>query len=386
MKYSGLLFANLFRKKTRLILTLGSFAVALFLFSLLALVRQAFSAGADVAGVDRLIVINRTAIIQPLPKSYRDRILRIPGVKSITFQNWFGGVYQDPKNAFPQFAIDIENQREVVPELVVPDDQWAAFLKDRQGAIVGENTAKRFGWKIGQRIPLQGTIFPGTWEFNIDGIYHGKQKGDDLTQFWFHWDYLDERAKDRMQGNVGWYWVRLDKPEDAVRIVKAIDNEFANSPYETHTDTEKAFAASFAKQLGNIGFLVIAIGVIVFFTLLLVTGNTMAISVRERMGELAVLKAVGYSDRFVMLLVLAESLLIAAVGGVLGLLAAAGFSLLLSIFLAASPLGNFIPFSTLPASVAITGLGVTLLFGAASGFLPALGGMRLRVIDALRRV
>ncbi|HKD44635.1 MAG TPA: FtsX-like permease family protein [Candidatus Angelobacter sp.] len=382
MKYRGLLFANLFRKKTRLVLTLGSFAVALFLFSLLALVKQAFSAGVDVAGVDRLVVINRTSIIQPLPVSYRDRILRIPGVKRVTYDNWFGGYYQDPKNVFSQFAIDVENQREVFHELVVPDDQWQTFLKDRQGAIVGANTAKRFGWKIGQRIPIKGTIFPGTWEFNIDGIYAGDRPGEDTTQFWFHWDYLYERAKDIVNGTVGWYTVLIENPNDAVRIVKAIDDQFANSPFETHTDTEKAFATGFAKQLGNIGFLVIAIGTIVFFTLLLVTGNTMAISVRERTGELAVLKAVGYSDRFVMLLVLAEAMLIAAVGGGLGLLTAAGFAMLL----AATPMHNFIPFANLSASVAFMGLGLTLLFGAASGFLPAVGGMRLRVIDALRRV
>ena len=382
MKYRGLLFANLFRKKTRLVLTLGSFAVALFLFSLLALVKQAFSAGVDVAGVDRLVVINRTSIIQPLPVSYRDRILRIPGVKRVTYDNWFGGYYQDPKNVFSQFAIDVENQREVFHELVVPDEQWQAFLKDRQGAIVGANTAKRFGWKIGQRIPIKGTIFPGTWEFNIDGIYAGDRPGEDTTQFWFHWDYLYERAKDIVNGTVGWYTVLIENPNDAVRIVKAIDDQFANSPFETHTDTEKAFATGFAKQLGNIGFLVIAIGTIVFFTLLLVTGNTMAISVRERTGELAVLKAVGYSDRFVMLLVLAEAMLIAAVGGGLGLLTAAGFAMLL----AATPMHNFIPFANLSASVAFMGLGLTLLFGAASGFLPAVGGMRLRVIDALRRV
>ena len=381
MKYGGLLRANLFRKKIRLVLTLGSFAVALFLFCLLALVKHAFSAGVDVAGVDRLVVINRVSIIQPLPLSYRDRILRISGVKRVTFDNWFGGVYQDPKNAFSQFAIDVANQREVFPELVVADDQWQTFVKDRQGAIVGADLAKRFGFKIGQRIPIKGTIFPGTWEFNIDGIYHGKRPGDDQTQFWFQWDYLYERTKDVLQGQIGWYTVKIENPDDAVRIVKAIDAEFANSPYETHTDTEKSFAAGFAKQLGNIGFLVTAIGTIVFFTLLLVTGNTMAISVRERMGELAVLKAVGYSDRFVMILVLAESLVIAAVGGALGLVAAAGFATLL----AATPLHSFIPFSNLPAAVALVGFGVALLFGAASGLLPAVSGLRLRVVDALRR-
>jgi len=380
MKYRGLLFANLFRKKIRLTLTLGSFAVALFLFSFLALVKQAFSGGVDIAGVDRLVVINRVSIIQPLPMAYRDRILRIPGVKRVTFDNWFGGVYQDPKNAFAQFAIDVQNQREVFPEMVVPDDQWQAFLKDRQGAVVGADLAKRFGWKIGQRIPLKGTIFPGTWEFNIDGIYHGQRV--DQSQFWFQWDYLYERAKDFVQGQVGLYYVRIENPDDAVRISKDIDSEFANSAYETHTDTEKMFAAGFAKQMGNIGFLVTAIGTIVFFTLLLVTGNTMAISVRERMGELAVLKAVGFSDWFVMQLLLAESLVIAAVGGGLGLLAAAGFSALL----ATMSMHNMIPFSYLPANLALEGFGVALLFGVASGFLPALGGLRMRVIDAMRRV
>jgi putative ABC transport system permease protein len=382
MKFRGLIVANLFRKKTRLVLTLGSFAVALFLFSLLALVRQAFGAGADVAGVDRLVVINRVSIIQPLPFSYRDRMLHMRGVKRVTFDNWFGGVYQDQKNGFPQFAIDIENQREVFPELAVPDDQWQAFVKDRQGAIVGASTAKRFGFKVGDHIPIQGTIFQGTWDFNIDGIYHGKRPGDDETQFWFQWKYLEERFPDAMKGQVGWYTVQVENPDDSVRIAKAIDADFANSPYETHTDTEKAFAASFAKQIGNIGFLVMAIGSIVFFTLLLVTGNTMAISVRERMGELAVLKAVGYSDRFVMLLVLAESLIIAAVGGGLGLGLAKGFAAAIPF----TPLKNVLPFSYLPTGVFFVGLAMALLFGVASGFLPAVSGLRLRVVDALRRV
>ena len=381
MKYRGLLFANLFRKKTRLVLTLGSFAVALFLFSLLALIKQAFSAGVDVAGVDRLVVINRTAIIQPLPISYRDRILRIPGVKRVTYDNWFGGVYQDPKNAFSQFAIDVENQRQVFHELVVPDDQWQVFLKDRQGAIVGATTAKRFGWKIGQRIPIQGTIFPGTWEFNIDGIYTGQRSGDDQTQFWFHWDYLYERAKNVLQGNVGWYTVLIENPDDAVRIVKTIDDEFANSPYETHTDTEKAFATGFAKQLGNIGFLMIAIGTIVFFTLLLVTGNTMAISVRERTSELAVLKAIGYSDRSILFFVLSESLVIALFGGLLGLLLAVIATPVLATLLA-----SMLPNLVLPASILIVGLGVALVVGVAAGLLPGIGAMRMRVVNALRRV
>src|SRR6202046_192719 len=171
MKYSSLLFANLFRKKVRLLLTIGSFAAALFLFTFLAVVKSAFSRGVEVAGADRLVVINRTSIIQPLPIADRDKILTIPGIKAITHNNWFGGIYQDEKNFFPQFAIDIENQRTVFPEFVISDDQWKDFVADREGAIVGETTAKRFHWKIGDRVPIKGTIFTGTWEFNIRGIY-----------------------------------------------------------------------------------------------------------------------------------------------------------------------------------------------------------------------
>src|SRR5262249_49181789 len=191
MKFARIIFANLFRKKVRLILTIGSFAVALFLFAFLALVRDAFGRGADVAGADRLVIINRTSIINPIPLSYRDKILRIPGVKAITHNNWFGGTYQEEKNFFPQFVIDPENQRQVVPELMVSDEEWNNFLKDRQGAIVGARTAERFHWKIGDRIPIKATIYGGgNYEFNIDGIYHGKRPQDDETQFWFQWDYL----------------------------------------------------------------------------------------------------------------------------------------------------------------------------------------------------
>src|SRR5438552_2650607 len=351
MKFRGLIFANLFRKKIRFALTIGSFAVALFLFGLLAVVRGAFGVGVEVAGADRLVTINRVSIIQPIPLSYRDRILRIPGVKSITHDNWFGGVYQDEKNFFPQFAIDVENQRQVYPEFAVPDGQWQAFVKDRQGAIVGEKTAKRFGWKIGDRIPIKNSSFAGasTWEFNLDGMYHGKRPQDDTTQFWFQWDYFEERMPDRLKGNVGWYTLRVENPDDAVRISKAIDQQFANSPYETKTQTETAFAAGWVKQFGNIELLILTIGGVVFFTLLLVTGNTMAIAVRERTAELGVLKAMGYSDRFVLLLVLGESVVIAAIGGGLGLGLAKLFTL------QGEPRGGLLPYFYLPARPILPG-------------------------------
>ncbi len=382
MKYARLILANLFRKKVRLILTIGSFAVALFLFAFLAVVKDAFGRGADVAGADRLVIINRTSIINPIPLSYRDKILRIPGVKNVTHNNWFGGIYQDEKNFFPQFVIDPENQRQVFPELLVPDDQWSAFLKDRQGAIVGARTAERFHWKIGDRIPIKSIIADtGTWEFNIDGIYHGKRPQDDETQFWFQWNYFEEKVPERFKGNVGWYVLRLNSTDDAVRVAKTIDEEFANSPYETRTQTESAFAASWVKQFGNIQFLIVSIGIVVFFTLLLVTGNTMAISVRERTSELAVFKAIGFSDRAVLFLVLAESLVIALIGGVLGLLLA-----LLAVPALAKALNGLLPTLILAPTVLLLGLVVAIAVGIVSGLLPGFNAMRMRVVNALRRV
>jgi putative ABC transport system permease protein len=380
MKFFGLIRANLFRKKIRFILTIGSFAVALFLFGVLAVVRVAFSGGIDIAGADRLVVINRTSIIQPLPLAYGDKIRRIPGVKELTYANWFGGVYQDERNFFPQFAMDVDNWRKVFPEFDIPEEQWQNYVKDRQGAIAGAATAKRFGWKVGDRIPIKGTFLGGVWEFNLDGIYHGTRQADDETQFWFQWKRFEEQVPAQYKGHVGWYTVKVDHPDDSLRISKAIDSEFANSPFETHTDTEKAFATGWVKQFGNIQFLIMAIGGVVFFTLLLVTGNTMAIAVRERTGELAVLKAVGYSDRFVLLFVLFESLLIAVIGGALGLGLAKIFTL------GGDPTRGLLPFFFLPGKAILAGLGVTLAVGAASGVIPAIGAMRLRVVDALRRV
>lgn len=379
MKYRHLILANLLRKKVRTGLTAGSFATALFLFGILAVVRGAFHQGVAVAGADRLVVVNKVSIIQPLPLSYRDRLLRIPGVTQATFANWFGGVYQDERNFFPQFAIDREGYRQMYPEFVIPDDQWQAYLADREGAVVGEALADRFKWKVGDRIPIRGTIFPGAWEFNIRGIYRGKRLQDDTTQFWFHWNYLDERTPDR-KGLVGWYMVRIADPDDAVRVVRAIDAEFANSPWETKTDTEKAFAASWVKMMGNIEFLILSIGSVVFFTLLLVSGNTMAIAVRERVRELAVLKAVGFSDRFVLVLVMAETMVVAAVGGGIGLALAKLFTL------RGDPTGGLLPFFYLGPNAVVLGFVLALAVGLMAGTLPALTAMRLRVVDALRRV
>ena len=379
MRYRHLLLANLFRRPTRTGLTVGTFAVALFLFGILAVVRGAFHQGIDVAGTDRLVIINKVSLIQPLPFAYRDRLLRIPGVAQATFATWFGGVYQDERNFFPQFAVDKEHYRDLFPEFLIPDDQWQAFLADREGCVVGVGLAQRFGWKLGDRIPIRGTIYPGVWEFNVRAIYRGGRTQDDTTQFWFHWDYLDER-RPLDKGFVGWYTVRITNPDDAVRVARAIDDDFANSPFETKTDTEKAFAASFVKQMGNIEFLILSVGSVVFFTLLLVTGNTMAIAVRERVRELAVLKAVGFSDGFVLGLILGETVVVAAVGGGLGVGLAKLFTL------RGDPTGGLLPFFYLPPQAMVVGVVLAVAVGLLAGVLPAVAAMRLRVVDALRRV
>jgi putative ABC transport system permease protein len=380
MKYRHLFFSNLARKKIRTTLTIGSFAVALFLFGLLAIVHSSFNRGLEVAGADRLVVVNKVSIIQPLPISYKERLLQIPGIKAVTHANWFGGVYQDERNFFPQYAIDTESYRDMFPEFVMPEEQWKSFLADREGAVVGEDLVKRFHWKVGDRVPLKGTIFPGIWEFNIRAIYHGSQQANDTTQFWFHYKLLEERQNQYWKGLIGWYTVRVENPDNAVGVAKAIDESFANSPWETKTDTEKAFLTTFVKQAGNIEFLMLSIGGVVFFTLLLVTGNTMAIAVRDRVRELAVLKAVGYSDKFVLGMVLGESLLLAFVGGGLGILLAKLFTL------NGDPTRGMLPFFYLAPGTVAVGIALALLVGILGGILPALSAMRLRVVDALRRV
>jgi putative ABC transport system permease protein len=382
VKFRSLIFANLFRKKIRLILTIGSFAIALLLFTFLAVVKSAFNRGVEIAGADRLVVVDRVGLMELLPISYDEKIAAIPGVKYVTHDHWFGGVYQDEKNFFPQFVIDVENHRKVYPEFIVPDDQWNNFVKDRQGAIAGARLAARFHWKIGDRIPLKTTIYgAATWEFNLDGIYHTEKAGGDEGQFWLQWKYFDETVPSVIKSTAGWYILKLENPNDAVRVAKAIDEEFANSPYETKTETESAFAAGFAKQFGNIEFLILTIGSVVFFTLLLVTGNTMAISVRERISELAVLKAIGVTDRAVLFLVLAESLVIAFVGGVLGLFIAWG-----AIPVVSAALAGLLPPLLLPKTLLLLGLVFALFVGAASGLLPGIGAMRMRVVNAMRRV
>ncbi|MEW6367445.1 MAG: ABC transporter permease [Acidobacteriota bacterium] len=379
MKYLPLVVKNLLRKKTRTLLTVLSIAVALFLYGLLVTIHGAFYQGVEMAGADRLVVRNRTSLIMPLPISYKERMLQIDGVAEVAHATWFGGVYQDERNFFVQFAIEPEPYLRMYPEFVISKVQLAEFMRDRESCLAGRKLVERFGWKVGDRIPIKGTIWPGVWEFNLRAIYDGKRPEDDTTQFMFRYDYLDERRQFG-QGTVGWYMVKVKNPDDSGKICRAIDTRFANSPYETVTEPEKVFMTGFVKQMGNIELLILSIGAVVLFTLLLVTGNTMAMAVRERIGEIGVLKTVGFSDRAVLVLVLGESMTIAGIGGIIGIGLAKLFTL------GGDPTHGFLPVFYFPPAKIVWGLILATAVGLASGLVPAVGAMRLKIVDALRRV
>jgi putative ABC transport system permease protein len=371
------------RKKLRTLLTLLSILVAFLLFGYLGAIRQGFSQGIDVAGLDRLIVRHKVSIIQLLPQAYESRIEQIDGVEDAVYQTWFGGIYQKPSNFFAQMPVEPDQYLDMYPEYQLPKEQREAWLKTRSGAIAGRGIAERFGWKIGDRIPINATVWTRkggeiTWEFDLVGIYDGAEKGTDTSQFLFRYDFFDE-ARQFGQGLVGWYTVRVADPEHAAEIAAAIDAEFANSPYETKAEPEGAFLQGFANQIGDIGFIMMSIIAAVFFTILLVAGNTMAYAVRERTNELAVLKAVGFTDGGVLALVLGESLLMTVLGGGLGL----GLAWLL--VSAGDPTGGSLPVFYIPLSDLAAGAVLILLMSLIAGILPALQARRLRIADALRR-
>ena len=383
MKYLPLLLAALLRKKTRTVLTLLSVAAAFTLFGMLDAVRVAFNAPQSVAGIDRLVVASRFSIIQPLPYGYLVRIEKVPGVKAVAYANWFGGVYQDPKNFFANIAVSLPSYLDIYPDIVLPEQQKQAFLTTRTGAVVGESLARRFGWKIGDRIPLQATIFPhrnggNVWTFDLVGIYRAAQpelRGME-QQLLFRYDYFDE-GRQSGQGTVGWYIVKVEDPAVADRVAQSIDHLFANSSDETKTQSEREFQLSFAKQIGDIGLIVTAIMGAVFFTLLLLTGNTMAQAIRERIPELAVLKTIGFTNRAVLLLVLSESVLLLSLGGLAGLL----FARLGLPLISAASSGQLD--LVMPVQSWLLGLCLMLLIGLIVGLPPALRAMRLRIVDAL---
>ncbi len=375
---------NLGRKKLRTTLTVLSITVAFILLVLLLALSRAFTMGVDMAGADRLITMHRVSFIQPLPLSYVARVESVEGVTAVTHFSWLGAYYQDPRRQFGLLPTDLARFSDVYDEFQIDPDQFAELQRNRMGLLVGEAMMASFGWELGQRVPVGSTIFPQhdgsySWEFDIVATFRGTGGGGDEMQAYSHYDYFNE-GRAFYQDMVGWIVTRVEDPDRAEDIAREIDQRFANSPTETKTSSEEGWVAGFAAQFGNIGFIVQAILACVFFTLLLVAGNTMAQSVRERTGELAVMKTVGFTDRQVLVLVLGESLMLALVGAGLG--TALGWLFLGG---ARSAVGQFLPGLALPPGALLTAAGLAVLLGLVTGLLPAIRAMRLNIVTALAR-
>jgi putative ABC transport system permease protein len=384
MKYLPLLWASLFRKKTRTILTLLSVCVAFLLFGLLQAITMAFESGADSADAKRLLTTARYSIIELLPMSYLHRIEQVPGVVGVAAAEWFGAKYQNDSNAFPVFAVDPRRYLDMYPEFTIADDQRQAFIKTRTGAVAGKRLAERYGWRLGQKLPISSEIHPKadgsmSWEFDLVGLLDADDpavRGNtDLVLI--NGAYFDE-ARQSNKGRTGWYIERIADAAQARAISVAIDALFMNSPDETKTQPEKEFAIGFAKQIGDIGMLVRRILVAVFFTLLILTGNTMAQSIRERLPEFAILKTVGFSDARVTALVLAEAVLLLLLGGGLGMLAATSLLPTLN-----GATGGRFPPLFVTGSTWLVALGIAVLLALAIGLHPALRAWRLQIVEAL---
>lgn len=382
MKYFSLVWAQLFRSRTRTLLTLLSVVAAFLLFGMLDSVRVAFTSGGSVEGANRLIVASRLSITQSLPIRLDAQIRQVAGVRDVTSGMWFGGIYRDPKDFFPNFSV-APNYFDVYRELEVPPEQLKRWQDTRTGAIVGEQLAKDFGWKIGDTIPLQATIFPrggsNDWPLELVGIFRSKDRtiaSNEERQLMMNWKYFDE-SNDYIKNQVSWYTVTLDNPDHASRVAQAIDAISANSDHETKSQTESAFQQAFVKQFADIGMIVTSIMGAVFFTLLLLTGNTMAQAVRERIPELATLKTLGFQDRTVLTLVMVESVLLVGLGGAIGM----GLAAILLPVLAPQTRGLLPPH--VPGATWLVGIGLIVLIGIVVGLLPALRAKRLKIVDAL---
>ena len=387
MKYIHLVWAALFRRKTRTVLTLVSIVAAFLLFGLLDAVRSSFEqAGQSANGAQRLQVGAKLSFIQTLPYSLEAQIAQVPGVKDVTFANWFGGAYQDPHNQVFSFAV-APNYLDLYPEISVSEAEKKAFLATRTGVLVGERLAQKFHWTVGDRIPMQSTIFPDrqgskNWTFDIVGILHStdKKAGGFFDQMMLlNWKYFDDTTPYN-QGQVGWYVTRVTDVKRTDAVAKAIDALSANSDHETRSQTEQAATANWLKQVADIGLIVSSIMGAVFFTLLLLAGNTMMQAVRERTSELAVMKTIGFSDASMLAMVLAESVLLLVLGGVIGLGLATG---LVPVLVAGS--GGMLNLPTVGANSWLLGAGLMVLFGMVVGAVPAASAMRLNIVDALRR-
>jgi putative ABC transport system permease protein len=382
MKFLALVIKSARRSKRRTALTVLSVAIAVFLFASLRAVLDGFNAGAEASSSTRIVTQRSTSLFFAMPISHGEAIRNTPGVQDVTWANWFGGVYKDPQNFFAQFAVEPESYLRIYPEILLAPEEKRAFLEDRTGCIVGEGLARNYGFKLGDRITLQvGIPIYGTrdFDFTVRGIYRSGGGAVDNQSMLFHWKYADERSVQK--GQAGWYVAQIANPDEAAQISGTIDRKFANSPFETKTDTEKAFQATFVSMFGNINLLLGSVAVAVVITTLFVAGNTMAMSVRERTMEIAVMRTLGFQSATIFLLIAGEGLLMALGGGVLGALLA---RLLVNPGL--FPSGGFIPEITVSNSNVAIGVGLSAVIGIVAGVIPATMASRLKIVDALRRV
>lgn len=382
MTKTGFVVANLFRKKTRTTLTLLSVIMAFLLFGLLQSVNHIFSAGPNFLGAARLMTQARVSFTQPLPISMVPKLEAIPGVTRVAYSQWFGGIWQENTPLFV-FAVDPQRHHDAYPEWVMPEDQWTAFKTTRTGMVAGKLIADKYGWKVGQKIPISSNIFPQkngskAWAFDLVGIFDGKD--DDWKKralnVYINYDYFNE-ANQFIKDRTNFFILKLADSNQAQQITQTVDAMFENSPDETKTQTEKDFNLSFVKQIGDIGLIVRWILFAVFFTLLLVVGNTMAQSVRERVPELAVLKTLGFGDGSVLGFVLAEAVAMCAIGGLIGL----GLATVLGAIVEKGSGGQFQ--LNVGGYVWAIGLATIAIMSIAVGLLPALRAQRLKIVDAL---
>ena len=383
MKFAGLVVKSVRRNKRRTTLTVLSVAIAVFLFSSLRAVLDGFSAVSAASSATRVVTLRSTSMIFSMPTSHEQTIRSTPGVEDVTYANWFGGIYKDPKNFFGQFAIDPVSYLRMYPEVILSDEDKRAFIEDRTGCIVGDGLAKKYGFKVGDKIVLQpGIPVYGSqdYEFTVRGIYRPGSSNIDHQSMMFHWKYADERSI--VKGQIGWFVARVSNPDQATRVALAIDQQFANSAYETKTDTEQAFTAQFASMLGNLNVLLGSVALAVVITTLFVAGNTMAMSVRERTTEIAVMRTLGFRAGTIFSLVVGEGFLVALAGGVIG-------ALLARVIVNAEALGlsgGFIPAFGVNNLNVVVGLGLSAFIGIAASLIPATMASRLKIVDALRRV
>jgi putative ABC transport system permease protein len=378
MRYLSLIWMNVWRRRIRTTFTLLCIFIAFMLFGITMTIRNSFSFGVEVVGNDRLVLINKITLIMPLPISYMQRIEQTAGVEAVTHTTWFNGAYQQPNNVLNMMAVEPEPFMSIYKEYKLEPGHLEAWMADRQGIIAGKDIAARYGWKIGDRVPFISPAWEPKepWEFNVSGIYDA-ESGADKTSVYLNYDYLKENQGEET-GEVGWYIVKIADPSLATELGKTFDAMFANSGAETKTTTEKGFLEGFAKQIGDIGTITVAIASAVLFMFGMVAASTMVQSVRERTSELAVLKTLGFPDGRILVLVLAESLFITVVGGGFGLAAA-------WLVVEQGDPTNVLPIFVLPQKDMVIGVVLMVLMGLFAGIVPALGAMRLKITDALRR-